>query len=98
MSRAWQNQFAMKGMTSLSQQADIDLYLRLNGVGRGRLRYPNVTINEWIEILARHSDDLDITRHLLQEVPYRDDSISAKLYYDWVYSQKRLYYGSHPSG
>jgi hypothetical protein len=54
---------------SPSQQAEIDLYLRMNGAGRGLLRDPSVTMNEWIEILARHSDDLDVTRHLLQEVP-----------------------------
>ncbi len=51
------------------QQAEIDLYLRMNGAGRILLRNPSVTLNEWIEILARHNDDLDVVRHLLQEVP-----------------------------
>jgi hypothetical protein len=54
---------------SPSQQAEIDLYLRMNGAGRSLLRDPSVTMNEWVEILARHSDDLDVTRHLLAEVP-----------------------------
>jgi hypothetical protein len=54
---------------SPSQQAEIDLYLRMNGAGRGKLRDPTVTLNEWIEILARHSDDLDVTRNLIQQVP-----------------------------
>jgi hypothetical protein len=54
---------------SPAQQAEIDLYLRMNSAGRGKLRDANATINEWIEILARHSDDLDVTRNLLQEVP-----------------------------
>ncbi|KAL3899586.1 MAG: hypothetical protein SGARI_006424 [Bacillariaceae sp.] len=53
---------------SPSQQAEIDLYLRMNGAGRGKLRDPSVTMNEWVEVLARHSNDLDVTRHLLQEV------------------------------
>mmetsp|Transcript_3645 Transcript_3645/g.6421 ORF Transcript_3645/g.6421 Transcript_3645/m.6421 type:complete len:425 (-) Transcript_3645:163-1437(-) len=54
---------------SPSQQAEIDLYLRMNSAGRGLLRNPTATMNEWVEILARHSDDLDVVRHLLQEVP-----------------------------
>jgi hypothetical protein len=54
---------------SPAQQAEIDLYLRMNGAGRKLLRDPSVTMNEWVEILARHSDDLDVTRHLLAEVP-----------------------------
>lgn len=55
---------------SPAQQAEIDLYLRMNQAGRGRLlRDPSVTIHEWMEILARHSDDLDVTRHLLKEMP-----------------------------
>ena len=54
---------------SPTQQAEIDLYLRMNGAGRGKLRDPSVTLNEWVEILARHSDDLDVTRNLIQQVP-----------------------------
>ncbi|KAG7349939.1 hypothetical protein IV203_012536 [Nitzschia inconspicua] len=55
--------------SSPSQQAEIDLYLRMNAAGRGKLRDPSVTMNEWIEILARHSDDIDVSRNLLKEVP-----------------------------
>jgi hypothetical protein len=52
-----------------AQHAEIDLYLRMNGAGRKLLQYPLVTMNEWVGILGRHSDDLDVTQHLLAEVP-----------------------------
>ena len=52
-----------------SQQAELDLYLRLNQVGRGLLRNPSVKPNQWIEVLEACSEDVDVTRHLLCEVP-----------------------------
>lgn len=55
--------------TSPSQQAEINLYLRMNAAGRRLLRAHKVSASEWIEILARHSDDIDLVRHLLSEVP-----------------------------
>jgi hypothetical protein len=52
-----------------NQQAEIDLYLRMNGAGRSLLREPNTSLSQWMEVLAKNSDDLDVTRHLLQEIP-----------------------------
>ena len=51
------------------QQAQIDLFVRMNGAGRGRLRDPNVSLSEWVEVLAKSSEDVDVVRHLLQEIP-----------------------------
>jgi len=51
------------------QQAQIDLYLRMNGAGRGLLREPTASMSQWVDILAKSSDDLDVVRHLLQEIP-----------------------------
>lgn len=55
--------------TTPSEQAEIDLYLRMNSAGRRLLRDQKVSLHEWVEILARHSDDIDVTRHLIQQVP-----------------------------
>lgn len=54
---------------SPSQQALIDLYLRMNGAGRALLREPTASMSQWIDILASSSDDIDVVRHLLQEIP-----------------------------
>lgn len=54
---------------SPSQQAQIDLFLRLNGAGRGLLREPSVTMGDWVDVIAKSSDDIDLVRHLLQEIP-----------------------------
>jgi hypothetical protein len=55
--------------TTPSEQAEIDLYLRMNSAGRRLLRDHKVSLYEWVDILARHSDDIDVTRHLIREVP-----------------------------
>lgn len=54
---------------SPSQQAEINLYSRMNGAGRGLLRNPDTSMRQWVEVLARNSEDLDVVRHLLQEIP-----------------------------
>ena len=51
------------------EQAQIDLYLRMNGAGRGLLRDPTTSMSQWVDVLAKSSDDLDVVRHLLQEIP-----------------------------
>lgn len=54
---------------SPSHQAKIDLYLRMNGAGRGLLREPTASMRQWVDVLANTSDDIDVVRHLLQEIP-----------------------------
>lgn len=54
---------------SPSQHAQIDLYLRMNGAGRGLLREPTASMSQWVDVLAKSNDDLDVIRHLLQEIP-----------------------------
>jgi hypothetical protein len=68
------------------QQAQLDLYVRLNQAGRHLLRCSNgtstststntrgggsggTTMVQWINVLAHCSHDLDVTRHLLAELP-----------------------------
>jgi hypothetical protein len=57
------------------QQAQLDLYVRLNQAGRHLLRSTGTsgstttTLVQWINVLARCSHDIDVTRHLLAEVP-----------------------------
>lgn len=51
------------------QQANIDLYLRMNSAGRAKLRDPTASTRDWVNVLARTSDDVDVVRHLLQEMP-----------------------------
>mmetsp|Transcript_12590 Transcript_12590/g.30480 ORF Transcript_12590/g.30480 Transcript_12590/m.30480 type:complete len:434 (+) Transcript_12590:442-1743(+) len=55
--------------TTPSEQAEIDLYLRMNTAGRRLLRDQKVSLREWVDILARHSDDIDVTRNLIQVIP-----------------------------
>lgn len=52
-----------------TQQAEIDLYLRMNNAGRSLLQNPNTPLHKWLDVLAGTSDDLDVTRHLIQEIP-----------------------------
>jgi hypothetical protein len=52
-----------------SQQAEIDLYLRLNLYGRRLLRNPHASMRQWIDVLAKCTHDVDATRHLLAEIP-----------------------------
>jgi hypothetical protein len=53
-----------------SQQAEIDLYLRLNRYGRRLLRRtPHASMGQWIDVLAKCTHDVDATRHLLAEIP-----------------------------
>jgi hypothetical protein len=54
---------------SPSQQAEIQLYSRMNGAGRSLLRDPETSMSQWVDVLARNSEDLDVVRHLLQEIP-----------------------------
>jgi hypothetical protein len=54
---------------SPSQQAEIALYSRMNGAGRSLLRDPDTSMRQWVDVLARNSEDLDVVRHLLQEIP-----------------------------
>jgi hypothetical protein len=54
---------------SPSQQAQIDLYLRMNRAGRDMLREPSASMSQWVDVIARNSDDIDVVRHLLQEIP-----------------------------
>jgi len=54
---------------SPSQQAQIDLFARMNGAGRARLREPSVSLSEWVDVIAKSSEDVDVVRHLLQEIP-----------------------------
>ena len=51
------------------QQAQIDLFVRMNGTGRARLREPSVSLSEWVDVIAKSSEDVDVVRHLLQEIP-----------------------------
>ena len=51
------------------QSEQLDLYLRLNNAGRKMLRNPSMTLTKWIPILESNSHDIDVTRHLLQELP-----------------------------
>jgi len=51
------------------QQAEINLYSRMNGAGRGLLREPGTPLSQWVKVLAANSDDLDLVRHLLSEIP-----------------------------
>ena len=51
------------------QQEQLDLYLRLNIAGRKELRNPAMALADWIPILEKNSHDVDVTRHLLQELP-----------------------------
>jgi hypothetical protein len=54
---------------SASQQAQIDLYLRMNGAGRALLREPTASMSQWVDVIANSNDDIDVVRHLLQETP-----------------------------
>ncbi|KAL3931234.1 MAG: hypothetical protein SGBAC_011405 [Bacillariaceae sp.] len=54
---------------SPSQQAEIDLYSRMNGAGRSLLREPGTTMSQWMDVLAANSDDIDVVRNLLKEFP-----------------------------
>ena len=57
-------------VTSLpSQQAKINLYLRINTVFWHLLCKPKTSMSDWVEILANNSKDLDIVHHLLQKMP-----------------------------
>jgi hypothetical protein len=60
---------ALSMTASPSQQAQIDLFLRMNDAGRGRLREPTASLSEWVDVIAKSSDDIDLVRHLLQEIP-----------------------------
>ena len=52
-----------------AQQAELDLHLRLNGAGRSLLRNPQVTMEQWVHVLAKCNHDVDVTRHLLPAIP-----------------------------
>jgi hypothetical protein len=60
---------SLSATASPSQQAEIDLYLRMNGAGRSLLREPSASMSQWVDVLTRTSDDLDVLRHFLQEIP-----------------------------
>ena len=60
---------ALSITASPSQQAQIDLFVRMNGAGRARLREPSVSLSEWVDVIAKSSEDVDVVRHLLQEIP-----------------------------
>ncbi|CAJ1954687.1 unnamed protein product [Cylindrotheca closterium] len=54
---------------SPSQQAEIDLYSRMNTAGRSLLREPGTSMSQWLDVLAANSDDIDVVRSLLKEIP-----------------------------
>mmetsp|Transcript_26573 Transcript_26573/g.64790 ORF Transcript_26573/g.64790 Transcript_26573/m.64790 type:complete len:363 (+) Transcript_26573:104-1192(+) len=54
---------------SPSQQAEIDLYSRMNGAGRCLLREPGTSMSQWVDVLAANSEDIDVVRSLLREIP-----------------------------
>eukprot|EP00980_Cylindrotheca_fusiformis_P002455 scaffold584_cov132-Cylindrotheca_fusiformis.AAC.8 len=51
------------------QQAEINLYTRMNGAGRGLLRDPSTSMSQWVDVLLQNNEDLDVVRHLLKEIP-----------------------------
>lgn len=63
---------------SPSQQAKIDLLLRMNQAGRCLLREPTASHEDLFSMLLCTKDDIDVVRHLLQEIPSLCD-ISARL-------------------
>lgn len=54
---------------SPSQQAEIDLYARMNGAGRSLLRDSGTSMSQWLDVLAANSEDIDVVRNLLKEIP-----------------------------